>query len=896
MEHAQAKVPQPAKAKEPEIPAKQEVPVSTPALRLLQLQRTVGNRAVQGLIQAKLEVSQPGDPYEQEADDVAQRIMTMRTMDEPPADSRQPIQDGKGEEEEKQRQAVQLKPLAVSVPMFAGQDSTSDVRRRFEPIHKVETQRAAIPDDERDKLKDPPEQGASQMPVGPVPQPQEPAEEEKDKKIGEATALRTVEEAAPNGVLPHAEEAVAAASNSTGQPLPANLHRKFERALGADLSAVRVHTGSQSVEASKAISARAFTTGEDIHFNEGQYNPDDSEGQQLLAHELVHTVQQRGPTKSYLPPGDTLELEGDQSAASMVTAVPFEMSALRGRLGRRINRASLGEEMEKGANYEEAHTEAGGIVVGESSSVWSADEARRMQNKVKAASGNLNHRLAHWQRKKDEAKGGGWKELTALDVEVTGNIKKIAENEKVISTLQDLINMSEGNSQLNEKGENTAGYDFRSQMFHGLVATCRRDFARLQGVANAFLAANPKFQEQGGRDGGAEMGRAIAGGDTTATHSKIVAASASDKQLDDLLQNYKSVQQALTTANYPTEIEKQMGKCASEKSALRNLTTNVSLGTQRPETPEEETAKKEVDTINADLASAKGFLDKVEGVLKKVATVAVGPAVGAAITAAGEKMPDIRDLVKDSGKALDLAGVDAGGVIEKGIGDYVKTEIAKVMSDYETRIDTANGKVKTLKLGKLRIEAQFNFDSIKVAKGKVVAEANALGETLAKMAAKKAELRSVTARILDYQKKNKRPGQPDIAGMTQALTETSSFLVQADSAILQGKEEGKLFDKMREKRKAVAGEDFKVGTEKEAFTGTKEVTNTSKEQAYTDCENEEPFLYSQHPLTYRIWEDNQKQTFEGSHNDIEPQLKELEQVRETAAGMEIALKNAMFGQ
>ena len=70
----------------------------------------------------------------------------------------------------------------------------------------------------------------------------------------------------------------------------------------------------------------------------------------------------------------------------------------------------------------------------------------------------------------------------------------------------------------------------------------------------------------------------------------------------------------------------------------------------------------------------------------------------------------------------------------------------------------------------------------------------------------------------------------------------------------------------------------------------------SKAEAYYDCEGKEPFLYSRHPLTYRIWEDNQKQTVEGAHNEIAPQLKDLEETRATAAGMETALKNAMFGQ
>jgi hypothetical protein len=61
--------------------------------RILQLQRTAGNQAVQrliksGALQAKLKISQPNDVYEQEADRVAEQVMRMPE----PIMQRQPIQ------------------------------------------------------------------------------------------------------------------------------------------------------------------------------------------------------------------------------------------------------------------------------------------------------------------------------------------------------------------------------------------------------------------------------------------------------------------------------------------------------------------------------------------------------------------------------------------------------------------------------------------------------------------------------------------------------------------------------------------------------------------------------------------------------------------------------------
>jgi uncharacterized protein DUF4157 len=77
---------------------------------ILHLQRTIGNRAVQRFIQAKLQVSQPGDVYEQEADQAAKHVVTMPTPQAQPSVERQAMP-----KEEKDKQAVQMKTLAGAV-------------------------------------------------------------------------------------------------------------------------------------------------------------------------------------------------------------------------------------------------------------------------------------------------------------------------------------------------------------------------------------------------------------------------------------------------------------------------------------------------------------------------------------------------------------------------------------------------------------------------------------------------------------------------------------------------------------------------------------------------------------------------------------------------------------
>ena len=78
---------------------------------------------------------------------------------------------------------------------------------------------------------------------------------------------------------------------SSGQPLGAEIRTRMESGFGTDFSAVRVH---QNSDAAPRIGALAFTTGTDVHFAPGQYDPGSTGGQELLAHELTHVVQQSG--------------------------------------------------------------------------------------------------------------------------------------------------------------------------------------------------------------------------------------------------------------------------------------------------------------------------------------------------------------------------------------------------------------------------------------------------------------------------------------------------------------------------------------------------------------------------------------------------------------------------
>jgi hypothetical protein len=124
------------------------------------------------------------------------------------------------------------------------------------------------------------------MPMPPCGLQHQPKNEEEEEQIQRAAP--PVEQPVSLDDI----EAPLAQTKGAGRPLPYAPRAFFETRFDADFSDVRVHTGTDAVHLSSNINAEAFTYGSDIYFNLGKYNPYSSEGQQLLAHELAHVVQQ----------------------------------------------------------------------------------------------------------------------------------------------------------------------------------------------------------------------------------------------------------------------------------------------------------------------------------------------------------------------------------------------------------------------------------------------------------------------------------------------------------------------------------------------------------------------------------------------------------------------------
>ena len=113
-------------------------------------------------------------------------------------------------------------------------------------------------------------------------------------------------------------------ARSGGRGLDGATREHMESAFGADFGGVRVHTGATADRLNGELSARAFTTGSDIFFRQGEYDPGRSSGKELLAHELTHVVQQGGggTVQGKLTVGAAdhpSEREADQAAAAVVS-------------------------------------------------------------------------------------------------------------------------------------------------------------------------------------------------------------------------------------------------------------------------------------------------------------------------------------------------------------------------------------------------------------------------------------------------------------------------------------------------------------------------------------------------------------------------------------------------
>ncbi|MGQ9683349.1 MAG: eCIS core domain-containing protein [Anaerolineae bacterium] len=173
--------------------------------------------------------------------------------------------------------------------------------------------------------------------AGPAPAPEPRSHlSSLHQRIGNRAVQRLLAQRSANEPMP-VDDDLAARINSErggGQPLDSAVQAQAGKALGYDMGHVRVHTSAEADALTHSLSAQAFTTGSDIFFRSGAYDPHTDAGRNLIHHELTHVVQQgagnvSGNTAGMVvnPPGDAFEREADAVASSLAQGATAQRQA-----------------------------------------------------------------------------------------------------------------------------------------------------------------------------------------------------------------------------------------------------------------------------------------------------------------------------------------------------------------------------------------------------------------------------------------------------------------------------------------------------------------------------------------------------------------------------------------
>jgi hypothetical protein len=262
-------------------------------------------------IQPRLNIGAPNDVYEQEADRVAEQVMS--TPDSA-------VQRSVQRQEMLEEDELQMKPLAASITPLVQRETMPEEEELQAKALEATIQREAMPEEEEIQTKplvtatlqreEVPEEEVQAKSIGNFAIQREPMPEEEEE-----IQTKALEHSVQREAMPEEEEIQTKRSPSTdlqagsnlesqlnssqggGSPLPDEVRTFMEPRFGADFSQVRVHTGSEAVQMNRELNAQAFTHGQDIYYGAGKAPARDN----LTAHELTHVVQQAGEVQTKSP-------------------------------------------------------------------------------------------------------------------------------------------------------------------------------------------------------------------------------------------------------------------------------------------------------------------------------------------------------------------------------------------------------------------------------------------------------------------------------------------------------------------------------------------------------------------------------------------------------------------
>ncbi|MCM3901775.1 MAG: DUF4157 domain-containing protein [Pyrinomonadaceae bacterium] len=294
-----------------------------------------------GMVQRKVGNGQPEDHYEQEADRVAARVVRM------------------------------------SIPAI-GTENTISERRQIFHIQRIcaeceeDLHRQAKDGEEEEELKRQSRLEKRWLEQGGIGTKIDRLIQRQGNEPTEGNALSEER---------HREEQLTEpglfSSRGGANSLPGDVRSFMEPRFGYEFGDVRIHNDSDAANSAKRIGAAAYTSGNDIYFGAGKYQPSTANGRELIAHELVHVIQQAqrstnsGPNRGGWNPRDEGQADrdshvvkrkpdhtGTQTVASSISpynqsevqltgtitalAAPAELAAGRGRTARARATAAAG--------------------------------------------------------------------------------------------------------------------------------------------------------------------------------------------------------------------------------------------------------------------------------------------------------------------------------------------------------------------------------------------------------------------------------------------------------------------------------------------------------------------------------------------------------------------------
>lgn len=238
-------------------------------------------------VQTKLAIGKADDNFEKEADQVADQVVNKGSENSS-------IQK-KGNEEEQ----IQEKPAnsITSIQKMGGAEEKEEPVQKLgekeeEPVQKMEEEEVQQKEEEEPVQKMEEEEVQQKEEEEPVQKMEEEEVQQKEEEKEEAVQAKSNGSDTKNTKV----ESKLKNSKGGGSKMKDSTLTEMEQGFGADFSHINIHTGAEAQAMSEQLGAQAFTSGNDVYFNQGKYDPTTKEGKHLLAHELTHTIQQKGKT------------------------------------------------------------------------------------------------------------------------------------------------------------------------------------------------------------------------------------------------------------------------------------------------------------------------------------------------------------------------------------------------------------------------------------------------------------------------------------------------------------------------------------------------------------------------------------------------------------------------